>query len=212
MDTRNILEIIGYAGTILIAISLLITSILRFRVINLAGALCFVVYGLFIGAYPIALVNIIIAGIDAYYLYRIYSTKEYFTLLEVQYDSKYMMSFLDFHAEEIKHFLPDFTYLPTEGAVVYFILRDMVPAGLFIAEARGGGSLWVNLDFVIPGYRDFNIGRFLYSQKADFFKDKGIRKIFSASGNAAHTRYLQQMGFKPDSSDTTGALYSRTLE
>jgi len=211
MDNKIILEIIGYAGSILIALSLLLTSILRLRFISLAGALCFVVYGLFIGAYPIVLVNIIIAGIDVYYLYRIYSTQEYFTLLEVQYDSKYMMAFLDFHAEEIKHFLPDFTYLPSEGSMVFFILRDMVPAGLFIAEARGGGSLWVNLDFVIPGYRDFDFGRFLYVQKADFFKNKGIRKVFSASGTPAHTRYLQQMGFRPDSSDTTGVLYSREI-
>ena len=211
MDIKIILEIIGYAGSILIALSLLMTSILRLRFINLVGALCLAVYGLFIGAYPIVLVNVIIAGIDVYYLYQIYSTKEYFTLLEVQYDSKYMMSFLDFHAEEIKHFLPDFTYLPSEGSMVFFILRDMVPAGLYIAEARGGGSLWVNLDFVIPGYRDFNFGRFLYEQKADFFKNQGIRKVFCASGNAAHTRYLQQMGFRPDSSDTTGALYSREI-
>jgi GNAT superfamily N-acetyltransferase len=122
-----------------------------------------------------------------------------------------MMAFLDFHAQEIKHFLPDFTYLPTEGSLVFFILRDMVPAGLFIAEARGGGALWVNLDFVVPRYRDFKVGRFLYEQKADFLKNKGIRKIYSASGDAAHTRYLQQMGFTPDSSDTTGVLYSRTL-
>jgi GNAT superfamily N-acetyltransferase len=87
----------------------------------------------------------------------------------------------------------------------------MAPAGLFIAEARGGGALWVHLDFVIPGYRDFKIGRYLFEQKAAFFKDKGIRKIYSASGNGAHTQYLQQMGFAPDTSDTTGVLYSRAI-
>ena len=212
MDTRSLLEIIGYAGSILIAISLLMSSFLKLRLINLIGAICFVVYGVFIGAYPIALVNLIICGIDLYYLYQIYSTKEYFTLLESQHDSEYLKSFLEFHNEDIKHFLPDFTYLPNEASLVFFILRDMVPAGLFIADARGGGALWVNLDFVIPRYRDFKIGRFLYEQKAEFFKAKGIRKIYSASGNPAHARYLRQMGFAPDSSDTTGVLYSRTLD
>ena len=212
MDSKLIFEIIGYAASVLVAVSLLMTSLLRLRLINLAGALCFVVYGLFIGAYPIAIVNLIIIGINLYYLFQIYSTKEYFTLLEISHDSEYLKSFLQFHAKEIQHFLPDFTYLPSEESLIFFILRDMVPAGLFIAEARGGGALWVHLDFVIPGYRDFKIGQFLYAQKAAFFKDKGIRKIFSASGNATHARYLQQMGFSPDSSDTTGVLYSRTLD
>jgi hypothetical protein len=212
MDTKTIFEIIGYAASILVAISLLMSSLLKLRLINLAGAVCFVVYGLFIGAYPIAIVNLIIIGINLYYLYQIYSTKEYFTLLEINHDSEYLKSFLQFHAQEIQRFLPDFTYLPNETSLIFFILRDMVPAGLFIAEVRGGGALWVNLDFVIPGYRDFKVGQFLYAQKAAFFKDKGIRKIYSASGNAAHAHYLRQMGFSADSSDTTGALYSRTID
>jgi hypothetical protein len=212
MDPKTIFEIIGYAASILVAVSLLMSSLLKLRLINLAGAVCFVFYGLLIGAYPIAIVNLIIIGINLYYLYQIYSTKEYFTLLEINHDSEYLKSFLQFHAQEIQRFLPDFTYLPNETSLIFFILRDMVPAGLFIAEARGGGALWVNLDFVIPGYRDFKIGRYLFEQKAGFFKDKGVRKIFSASGNAAHTRYLQQMGFSADSSDNSGALYSRTID
>jgi hypothetical protein len=212
MDPKIVFEIIGYAASILVAVSLVMSSVLKLRLINLAGAFCFVVYGLVIGAYPIAIVNLIIIGINLYHLYQIYSTKEYFTLLEIKHDSEYLKVFLTFHAHEIQHFLPDFTYLPIEESLIFFILRDMVPAGLFIAEARGGGALWVQLDFVIPGYRDFKIGQFLYAQKAAFFKDKGIRKIYSASGNPAHARYLRQMGFSPDSSDTTGVLYSRTLD
>ena len=212
MDTRTVLELIGYAASLLIALSLLMSSIVRLRLINLAGAICFVVYGLFTGAYPVAVVNFVIIVINLYYLSQIYSTQEYFTLLEIKQDSEYLKAFLEFHGKDIQHFLPDFTYLPNEASLIFFILRDLVPVGLFMADVRGGGALWVNLDFVIPRYRDFKIGRCLYEQKATFFKDKGIRKIYSASGNPAHTRYLQQMGFVPDSSDTTGVLFSRTID
>jgi len=211
MDPKSIYEIIGYAGFVLLAVSFLLSSVIWARIITLVGALCFVAYGLLIGAYPVALLNLIVAGLSLYRLYQIYSTKEYFTLLEVQHDSKYLMAFLDFHAEEIKRCLPDFTYLPSEQSLTFFLLRDMAPVGLFIAEGRGGGALWMQLDFVVPSYRDLNIGRFLYEQKAGFFKDKDIRKIYSASGTAAHTRALRQMGFLPDSSDNTGVLYSRAI-
>ena len=211
MQIKLIFELIGYAASFLVAVSLMMSSVIRLRLINLGGAICFVIYGLFLGAYPIALVNLIIIGINLYYLYQIYSAKEYFTLLEVKHDAEYLARFLQFHAREIQTFRPDFTYLPSEQSLIFFILRDMVPAGLFIADARGGGALWVHLDFVIPGYRDFKIGRFLFEQKAAFFKDRDIRKIYSASGNPAHTHYLRQMGFVPDASDTTGVLYSHTI-
>ncbi len=212
MDIKLIYEIIGYTASALILISMLMSSVLRLRIVNLVGAIFFTAYGLLIGAYPIALVNFIIIGINAYYLYQILTAKEYFDLVEVRPTSQYLMLFLKVHAKEIKHFLPDFSYLPTDTTLVFFMLRDMMPAGLFIAEPRGGGALWVHLDFVIPGFRDFKIGHYLYTQKAGFFKEKGLRKIFSPSGNPAHANYLRQMGFTPDSSDSSGALYSRTID
>jgi hypothetical protein len=212
MELKWIVELIGYAASALIAVSLLMKSIVRLRVLNLAGAVIFVVYGLLIRAYPIAIINAIIAAIDVYFLYTILAAKEYFTLLETRHDSEYLQQFLKFHDKEIKRFLPDFTYLPTEQALVFFILRDMVPAGLFIAQQQPGGNLWVSLDFVIPGYRDFKVGYFLYRQKSQYFKDKGIRRILSAAGTAAHTQYLRRMGFAPDPTEPAGLLYSRVIE
>ena len=212
MQLKWTVELIGYAASGLIAVSLLMKSIVRLRLINLAGAVVFAAYGLLIGAYPIAIINAIIAVIDAYALYNIQAAREYFTLLETQHDSEYLQQFLKFHDREIRRFLPDFTYLPAEQALVFFILRDMVPAGLFIGHQQPGGTLWVSLDFVIPGYRDFKIGQFLYRQKSQYFKDKGIRRILSASGTPAHARYLRRMGFAPDPTDPTGLLYSRVID
>ena len=48
--------------------SLLMSSLWRLRVINLIGALAFTLYGVLIGAVPVAVVNILIAAIDVYYL------------------------------------------------------------------------------------------------------------------------------------------------
>ena len=64
----NSVELIGYLGSILVAISLMMKSLLRLRIINLIGALFFTVYGVLLGAYPVAFVNGIIVFIDLYYL------------------------------------------------------------------------------------------------------------------------------------------------
>ena len=46
----------------------MMSSILKLRVINLVGAALFTVYGLLIGAYPVAVMNLFIVLIDLYYL------------------------------------------------------------------------------------------------------------------------------------------------
>ncbi len=88
MSLLSVYEIIGYIASALVAISLMMSSILKLRVINLIGAAFFTVYGLLIGAYPVAVVNFIIVRIDLYYLYEIFAAKEYFALLEVPNDSE----------------------------------------------------------------------------------------------------------------------------
>ncbi len=207
MDSQLVLEIVGYVASVLVAISLMMSSILKLRIINLVGSAAFVVYGALIGAYPVAVVNLLIVFINLYYLRQMLGSREYFKLLQVRPDAEYLRAFLDFHAAEIKRFLPDFGYVPDQRLLVFFVLRDMVPAGLFIGERRGDGALRVMLDFVIPQYRDFKTGRYLFRDQAHFFAAHGITEIVTAPGSRVHTDYLRRMGFAPVNAADPASLY-----
>jgi hypothetical protein len=63
-------EFIGYLASILIAVSITIKGGFYFRILNMAGSVCFLVYGLFIGAWPVALINLYGTGINLFYLIR----------------------------------------------------------------------------------------------------------------------------------------------
>ena len=78
MDSSMIYEIIGYTASALVAISLMMSSIVKLRVINLIGAALFTLYGLLIGAYPVAVLNFTIVLIDLYYLRETIMSKVYF--------------------------------------------------------------------------------------------------------------------------------------
>ena len=54
------------------------SSIVKLRVINLTGAALFTLYGLLIGAYPVAVLNFTIVLIDLYYLRETIKSKVYF--------------------------------------------------------------------------------------------------------------------------------------
>lgn len=204
MDRQMVLEVVGYVASVLVAISLMMSSILKLRVINLVGSAAFTVYGVLIHAYPVAVVNLIIVFINLYYLRQMLGSREYFTLLRVKPDSEYLGAFLDFHRADVQRFLPGFAFRPADDQLIFFVLRDMVPAGLFIGEARGDGALRVRLDFVIPQFRDFKTGRYLFADQAKFFRDLSIREILSEPGSREHSDYLRRMGFAPGAE---GGLY-----
>lgn len=197
MDPAWIYELIGYLASGLVAISLMMTSILKLRIVNLAGSAFFTLYGLLIGSIPVAAVNLFIVGINLFYLWKIFGTREYFRLLEVSNRSEYLRYFLTFHEREIRRFLPAFAFAPTEEQLTFFVLRDLVPAGLFIGEREGPATLRVTLDFVIPGYRDLKIGNFVFAEQAEFFRKRGIERIVSDPGTPEHAAYLRRMGFAP---------------
>jgi ribosomal protein S18 acetylase RimI-like enzyme len=211
MPPSQIYEIIGYAASLLVAISLMMSSILKLRVINLVGALFFTAYGLLIRAYPVAVVNFFIVLIDLYYLVQMLTSKEFFELLAVRPESEYLDSFLHHYAADIQKFQPGFAFSPNKNLLVFFILRNLVPAGLLIGDIRGESGLHILLDYAIPGYRDLKIGRFLYQQHAADFRSRGIQKIYAQPGAAAHARYLEQMGFRPETGAQGEPLYSLSL-
>ena len=188
----NAIEIFGYAGSVLVAVSLMMSSIVKLRIINLIGAVVFSTYGFIIGALPVGFLNGFIAFVDIYYIIEIFSTKEYFRVLEVQHDSEYLKYFLEFHAEEIKKFIPTFSFQPSEHWIVLFVLRDTVPAGLVCAEYHDEDHLFINLDYAMPGYRDLKVGKYVFPK---IFERRKVKKIYSEPGNSKHEQYLRRIGF-----------------
>lgn len=199
MDADIALEIIGYTASALIVLSITQTSILRLRLLGLAGSLTFLGYSLAIGAYPIAVVNVIAAAIHLWYLRKLLRRKgEVFRILHVLPGSSYLLDFLDFYRDEIQgRFQPEFTYEPSAGQVTAFILRDMVPAGLLIGEPMDDGTFQVKLDFVIPQYRDFKIGRYVYSSGSALLAGLAPTRVWADASNPEHAKYLHKMGFEP---------------
>lgn len=192
---QTLLEFIGYFGSVLIAISLTMKSLLRLRLINLAGALVFTVYGILIRAYPVAALDGIIVAIDLYYLIQMWRQKDYFKLLEVRPDSAYLKSFVEFYQKDIAEYFPNYKFDPHPEDAAVFVLRNMVPAGVLAVHVNGEQARVV-LDFVIPGYRDFRAGRFLFEESAGYFQQRGITCFVSEPGIPRHEAYLKRMGFQ----------------
>ncbi len=191
----------GYLASIVIATSMLMNSIQKLRWINLFGAAMFSTYGFLIGAIPVGVLNGFIVGIDIYYLIKMYATKDYYRLLEVRHDNKYLEAFLDFHKEDIQKFFPDFSFKPELNKLSLLILRNMSVAGVVLAHEYDNKTLKIGLDYVIPEYRDQKPGKFLYTDNLYYFSKLGYEKLCSQPHSKTHLNYLKKMGFISNESD-----------
>jgi len=199
-------ELVGYFASLLIVVSLTRTSILHLRLVGMAGSAAFLIYSLLIAAYPISVVNVIIIGVHAYFLRQLRSKKkEFFTTLQLHKDSRYLAYFLEFHGADIDSHQPGFIFDARDDQVRAFVLRDMVPAGLFIGRVCGDDSIQVELDYVVPAYRDFRVARFLYSVRSGVFTS-GRRRIWTRPGSREHVDYFRRLGFAPTDMEGGPAL------
>lgn len=191
----SILEWIGYIASVTIAVSMAMSSIVKFRIINLVGAAMFSTYGFLIGSLPVGILNGFIVAVDIYYLIGIFSRKEVFEILEVRPENKYLIRFLEFHNQEIQKFFPGFTYKPEVNTVSFIILRNMAVAGVFLAHRYNGSMLKVGLDYVVPEFRDFKNGRFVYFNLSNKFIEAGFTKVLAGKSSVKHEKYLKKLGF-----------------
>lgn len=192
---ENWLEWLGYLASLIVLISLLMSSIIRLRWVNLLGSVIFAVYGFLIGSLPVGFMNLCTCGINIYYLVKMYRTKEYFKILSFENKTPYLDYFLDYYKSEIEKHTNKTQFQIEDTNVNFFILRNMVTAGIFIASKYNENTLNIQLDFVIPEYRDFKIGNFIFEDCKDYFIKRGYTRFVCATTNVNLIKYLGKMGF-----------------
>jgi hypothetical protein len=199
---ENWYELLGYLASLLVAVSLMMRSVVRLRIINLLGAVCFSIYGLLIGSAPVAGMNAFIVGINIVQLWRLARSRTAFAVVEAGAEEPFLQAFLRHYAEDLRHFFPGLNPLTLAGRQFYLVLRDAMPVGVVITEAQPACEgetacrLDILADYVIPGYRDLRPGQFFYSQSLPALKQRGIRSLRCVPGPQEHRRYLEKMGFR----------------
>lgn len=72
----NMVEILGYAASIMVAISLTMKDIVRLRILNFIGCALFTAYGVMIDAWPVVATNGFIACVNIYFLAKMQKEKK----------------------------------------------------------------------------------------------------------------------------------------
>ena len=201
MTTQTMIELFGYLGSLLVVVSMLMTSVVKLRVINMIGSIIFAIYALIIKSYPTALMNFFLVGINIYHLIHLNRTETSFELTDDGQEMSYSRFLLRHYLNDIRLYFPD---ADPEGQydAAYIVSDGTNPVGLLLGKKLEDGALDVAVDYSIPAYRDCSVGAFLYSKLPSL----GVRKLTCSCGTPKHIEYMSKMGFSAD-----GKQYTKTL-
>lgn len=197
-------ELIGFAGSALVVLSLTRTSVVKLRTISLIGSLTFIVYAVLIESIPILITNAAIAVINVWFLARELNPTSArgrdLGASRIRPDSPFLLDFVEFHLDDIRSFQPEFEMPTGDDTVALMLTRDGLPAGLVLGR-RDGDRMTIVLDYVLGRYRDSRLGRWLFGPGASVFRTAGITHLTADARTEAHTKYLERVGFVPAGDD-----------
>lgn len=191
MDTAMLIEIFGYIGTILVVVSMLMSSMVKLRIINTVGNIVSGIYAVICGAFPLVLMNGCLMVINIYNLFKLLKTKQEYDFVEADAKDTLVEYFLGHYSEDIKMYFPGFDKENVCGEKAYIVCCDGTPAGILLGK-ESEGVIDVMIDYSTPTYRDCSVARYLYSK----LHSKAIDALlFSQKESETHVAYMSKMGF-----------------
>ncbi len=192
-DFKFYLEVFGYIGTALVIVSMLMTSVVKLRVINICGSVISTIYAIIGNAWPIVLLNTSLILINVIQLIRMSRSKVTFNRVISDVSDNSVLYFLSLYDDDIKKYFPEHSLKAFENCTVYTAYIGSEAVGIIIGESAGD-RMDIRLDYSTPKYRDLSVSTFLFSK----LREDGITTLSAASGVPEHKKYLLRMGFSCD--------------
>lgn len=194
MTLQILMNYLGYLASFIVLISLLMKSIIKLRFINTVGALLFTVYAVFLGAWPVVVLNFSLVLINIYYLisYKIKKEPLQYDLVAIDPKEISLLTFYTTYYDDIVKFFGNVNMDIINCA--FILMKNDQIAGI-IMGIKQDKTLDIKIDFVSPAYRDFTVGYALYRDSTDLLAGRGIYKLTMQSNNKDHIQYLLKTGF-----------------
>ncbi|MCR4651904.1 MAG: YgjV family protein [Lachnospiraceae bacterium] len=186
-----IVEGIGYVGSALVVVSMLMTSVKKLRIINSIGSAIFAFYALLIHSYPTAIMNIFLLIINIHNIIRLKQNEKNYNVIECYKDESIVQLYLGANLEDIRRFFPDFE-LGGGHLKTYLICTGSQPVGIMTGDEQSEERYDIELDYTTPMYRDLSVGNFLFEH---LDKNKGYKVMSFSRASNDHEKYLLHMNF-----------------
>ena len=188
MDLKILFEVIGYCGTILVVLSMMMTSVVKLRIINICGSILSMTYAVITNTWPIVLMNAALIIINVIQLIRSFRRSLNFNYRKVLTNDLSFKHFMEIYKFDIEKYFGEISISDKEEA--YLVYIDTELAGVLVGN-KENDCFNVSIDYAIPKFRDMSIGKYVYPK----LKEYDINLISQSSGVKKHNKYLLSMGY-----------------
>lgn len=188
MDFKILFEVIGYCGTILVVLSMMMTSVVKLRIINICGSILSMTYAVITNTWPIVLMNAALIIINVIQLIRSFRRSLNFNYRKVFTNDLCFKHFMEIYKSDIEKYFGEISISDKEEAYLVYIDTELV--GVLVGN-KENDCFNVSIDYAIPKFRDMSIGKYVYPK----LKEYDINLISQSSGVKKHNKYLLSMGY-----------------
>lgn len=82
------------------------------------------------------------------------------------------------------------------GWFAAFVLKDTQTVGLLVGNHNDDGTVEIKLDYLTLQYRDFRIGKYLYSHEWGICRDETSQEAWTVPHTDSDRSYFERAGFK----------------
>ena len=162
----------------------------KLRIVNTVGSVIFMIYALIIHSYPTAVMNFCLVAINLYFLWKMSKTEKVYDLTSVRSNDVYLKYLIDKYGDDMRATFPGVDLDTSKINRAFIISCEGKPVGITIGKSDSN-EIELLLDYTIPEFRDFSIGRFLLGR----LKSDGIETVIYRGPDQNHRKYLDHVGF-----------------
>ena len=191
MNNTLYIELFGYLGSILVVVSMLMSSVIKLRVINIIGSVISGTYALIIGSFPLALMNICLIIINIYNILKLKKESRKYEIVKGDIQDSLFKYIVNHYGYDINNYFSDFDVEKVSCDTVYYVFCNEAPVGLFLGNKKND-KIEVVIDYTVPSYRDCSVAKFLYIA----MKKDGINQLEIKEPTEKHVAFLNKMSYE----------------
>lgn len=187
-------EGIGYLASLLVAISLLMSSVKRLRWINMVGSFVFAVYGLVILSIPVLIMNTFLVFVNLWFLIKLKQNKNTrLHLKQEDWSDAFVRKFMCKNHHNVAAHYPEFNYV-TNSSELQLIYNEFEIAG-FLAGHVKDNRLFIDAVYVLSKYKDFAIHKKLFDGNSLTLRAFNVDNYEFVIKNERTRKYLKRNKF-----------------
>ncbi len=189
----NYYDLVGFIGIAFGILAFFSVGRKQRLLLFLLSSVLLLIYTVLNPKWPFIAVFVLFTAYIIYEIFKIRSGTLRIKLVEVNRDDSYIQEFLSSYKKDIYNIFPFFNQENAQKC--FLIFRDLDLIGI-IAGKITEKDFEIEVDYLKPGFRDYEIGEYMFKINPGYFKKFGINSLITKSYHKNHTKYLKKMGFE----------------